>query len=54
MNTHTEKDLKKWFEAMKKKYYNSVHYDHLCAIETMMFDKFFNEDNLESAAALNK
>ncbi len=54
MNTYTEKDLKEWFETMKKKYYNSILYDHLCTIETMMFDKIFDEDNLKSAAALNK
>lgn len=54
MNTYTEKDLIEWFETMKRKYYNSVHYDHLCMVEMLMFDKILNADNLKPADALNK
>lgn len=45
--TYTDKEVKKWFEEMKKKYPNSNLYKHLVSIESFMFDDFHKKDNLE-------
>ena len=45
--TYTDKEIKKWFEEMKKKYPNSNLYYHLASIEFLMFDNFHKKDNLE-------
>lgn len=45
--TYTDKEVKKWFEEMKKKYPNSNLYNHLVSIESFMFDDFHKKDNLE-------
>ncbi len=47
MKTYTEREIKKWFEIMKKEYPNSRMLDSLESVEMLMFDKFCEYDNLE-------
>ena len=41
--TYTENELKEWFAEMKKKYPNSGLFQHLEAVEYMMFNKTFDD-----------
>lgn len=42
METYTENEIKEWFNKMKKKYPNSNTFQHLEAVEFMMFNKAFD------------
>lgn len=43
MMTYTEQEIKDWFKKMKKRYPNSNAYQHLEAVEYMMFNKTFGD-----------
>lgn len=45
METYTENEIKEWFNRMKKKYPNSITFQHLEAVEFMMFNKVFGTTN---------
>lgn len=45
MKTYTENEIKEWFNKMKKKYPNSGTLKHLEAVEYMMFNKVFDDEN---------
>ncbi len=58
MKTYTENEIKKWFSIMKKEYPNSNTFQHLEAVEYMMFNKTFGDKDClekikENADALN-
>ena len=42
---YTEKEIKQWFDKMKKKYPNSGILQHLEAVEYMMFSKVFDDSD---------
>lgn len=41
--TYTEEEIKEWFNEMKKKYPNGNLFQHLEAVEYMMFNKTFDD-----------
>lgn len=43
MKTYTENEIKEWFDKMKKKYPNSGLFQHLEAVEYIMFNKTFDD-----------
>ena len=45
MKTYTEDEIKEWFNEMKKKYPNSGTLEHLEAVEYMMFNKIFDDED---------
>ena len=45
MKTYTENEIKEWFNEMKKKYPNSGTLEHLKAVEYMMFNKIFDDED---------
>lgn len=54
MKTYTEEEIKEWFNKMKEKYPNSHTLEHLEAVEYMMFNGIFDEEDcLESAKKKN-
>lgn len=45
IKTFSEKEIKQWFDKMKKKYPNSDILQHLEAVEYMMFNKVFDDSD---------
>ena len=45
MKTYTEKQIKEWFDKMKKKYPNSNIHESLEAVEFMMFNNTFKTED---------
>lgn len=43
---YSKEDIQKWFEIMEEKYKNSQVEKHLKGVEMMMFDNFWDSDNL--------
>ena len=45
--TYTEKEIKAWFETMKKKYPHSNMEQHLNMVQALMFEEYCGRDNLK-------
>ena len=45
--TYTEKEIKAWFETMKKRYSHSNMEQHLSMVQALMFEKYCDKDNLK-------
>lgn len=45
--TYTEKEIKAWFEIMKKRYSHSNMEQHLIMVQALMFDAYCEKDNLK-------
>lgn len=45
MKTYTENEIKEWFNEKKRKYPNSSMLKHLEAVEYMMFNKIFDDED---------
>ena len=44
---YSKEDIQKWFEIMKEKYKGSQTEKHLKDIEMMMFDNFWDSNNID-------
>ena len=47
VNMYSKEDIQKWFEIMREKYKGSQIEKHLKGIEMMMFDAFWDSDNID-------
>lgn len=48
MTTYTEKEIKAWFEMTLAEYKNTPMGDHVRAVQSLMFDPFWEEENLKN------
>lgn len=48
MTTYTEKEIKAWFEMTLAELKNTPMGDHVRAVQSLMFDPFWETKNLEN------
>lgn len=48
MTTYTEKEIKEWFEITLSEYKNTPMGDHVRAVQSLMFDPFWEKENLKN------
>lgn len=44
---YSKEDIQKWFKIMKEKYKNSQTEKHLYDVEMLMFDDFWESNNID-------
>lgn len=52
MTTYTEKEIKAWFEMTLAELKNTPMGDHVRAVQSLMFDPFWETKNLENIKKL--